>query len=241
MVSAALVLLIAGVYIFAISSPTSTQFQMMPTPAPNTSNSNQIISVALIAAAAIALVAAISYFIYSRKPRRENAELEMPDWACSAKNRGDALQTQTEPARPFEAFLCYKKSSGRDYADHLKSGLEEIGVHTFEDCKDIPLTVDTEESWSRFRDKALRESKYFILVMTPGFDLSSEVIKEVGLARKQGGKTFVFFRHRSMGRKIVLNLGDEVLDIGQLEQVSFESKEELLRLSISILYKTLHQ
>jgi hypothetical protein len=43
-----------------------------------------------------------------------------------------------EEAKPFEVFLCYQKSSGKDYADHLKTGLEEVGLHTFEDCKDIP-------------------------------------------------------------------------------------------------------
>jgi hypothetical protein len=40
-----------------------------------------------------------------------------------------------------------------------------------------------------------------------------------------------------MGRNIVVNLGDEVLDIGKLEQVSFETKEELLRLAHDILLK----
>jgi hypothetical protein len=71
--------------------------------------------------------------------------------------------------------------------------------------------------------------------MTPGFDLSSEVVIEISMARKQANKTFIFFRHRSMGRRIIVNLGAEVLDIGKLEQVSFESKEELLRLAINIL------
>ncbi len=41
-----------------------------------------------------------------------------------------------------------------------------------------------------------------------------------------------------MGRNIVVNLGDEVLDIGRLEQVSFETKEELLRIAHNILLKT---
>jgi hypothetical protein len=68
--------------------------------------------------------------------------------------------------------------------------------------------------------------------------LSREVVNEISMARKQANKTFVFFRHRSMGRKIVLNLGDEILDIGKLEQVSFENKEELLRLAHNILMKT---
>ena len=117
----------------------------------------------------------------------------------------------------------------------MKAGLEELGLHTFEDCKDIPQTVDTEEGWAKVRDKALEESKFFVLIMTPGFNLSSEVTKEISMARKQGNKTFVYFRHRSMGRNIVVNLGNEVLDIGKLEQVSFESKEELLRLAHNIL------
>lgn len=76
-----------------------------------------------------------------------------------------------------------------------------------------------------------------LFYMTPGFDLSSEVVKEIIMARKQTNKIFVFFRHRNMGRKIVVNLGNEMLYIGQLEQVSFESKEELLRLAINILKK----
>ncbi len=131
-----------------------------------------------------------------------------------------------------------QKESGKDYADHLKVGLEELGLHSFEDCKDIPRTVDNEDGWACDRDKALEESKYFVLVITPGFNLSSEIVKEIGMARKQGNKTFVFFRHRSMGRNIVVNLGDEVLDIGKLEQVSFETKEELLRLAHDILLKS---
>ncbi len=41
-----------------------------------------------------------------------------------------------------------------------------------------------------------------------------------------------------MGRNIVVNLGNEILDIGKLEQVSFETKEELLRLASNILLKS---
>ena len=38
-----------------------------------------------------------------------------------------------------------------------------------------------------------------------------------------------------MKRNITIDLGTEILDIGKLEQVSFESKEELLRLALNIL------
>lgn len=230
--------LLTGVHSFANSNTNLAQAQMMPTTiptsTPSTSTNNQTITIISIAAAilAIALIAVALYVIYSRKQKKQ------PHVYTSRITQTSPMQPRKEENKPFEVFLCYKKSSGKDYADHLKAGLDEVGLHTFEDCKDIPLTVDTEEGWARLRDKALSESKYFVLIMTPGFDLSSEVVKEIGMARKQANKTFVFFRHRSMGRKIVVNLGDEVLDIGQLEQVSFESKEELLRLAINILLKS---
>ncbi len=242
-------LLISGLYQFANSNANlvraqmpSTMPSMFPTTTPTTSPSNMDQAMILLTAiiiVAIALIAMLLYVLYSRNLRRRkqltgytHADRSIPP---------PTVEPQTpaakEETKPFQAFLCYKKSSGKDYADHLKAGLEEVGIHTFEDCKDIPQTVTTEEGWARIRDKALSESKFFLLIMTPGFDLSSEVVKEIGMARKQPNKTFVFFRHRSMGRKIAVNLGDEVLDIGQLEQVSFESKEELLRLAINILLK----
>ncbi len=93
---------------------------------------------------------------------------------------GLKIDSSDKVSLPFEVFLCYKKSSGRDYADHLKSGLEELGLHTFEDCKDIPQTVDTEEGWACSRDRALEESKYFVVILTPGFELSREVVNEIG-------------------------------------------------------------
>ena len=242
-------LLFTGVYLFASSNANFAQAQMMPTVMPTTPqtatptpNNNQTITTLLIAitVVAIALIAALLILIYFRKQRRKAEPQSIPQVYTSKSTQTPPLTPQIsskEESKPFEVFLCYKKSSGKDYADHLKAGLEEVGLHTFEDCKDIPLAVDSEKCWSGFRDKALTESKYFILIMTPGFDLSSEVVKELALARKQSNKTFVFFRHRSMGRKIRVDLGGEVLDIGQLEQVSFESKEELLRLAINILQK----
>jgi hypothetical protein len=34
----------------------------------------------------------------------------------------------------------------------------------------------------------LEESKYFVLIMTPGFNLSPEVVKEISMARKKPAK-----------------------------------------------------
>jgi hypothetical protein len=212
-----------------------------PTPTPASTANNGVILLGLIGAAIIVAIAAIAiYYFYSKNKNKRIEPVSEPK-STTVMEKTSTCDTKTETrnkdTRPFTVFLCYKKSSGKDYADHLKNGLEELGLHTFEDCKDIPLTVETEEGWARTRDKALEESKFFVLIMTPGFELSPEVVKEIGMARKQGNKTFVFFRHRSMKRNIVVNLGNEILDIGKLEQVSFESKEELMRLAHNIILK----
>jgi hypothetical protein len=140
-------------------------------------------------------------------------------------------------SHPFDIFICHKKSSGKDFADHLKAGLEELGFHAFLDSKDIPKTTDGKEEWIAIRDQALKESKTFILIITPGFDLSQEVRNELALARSFGDKQFIYFRHRDLGRKIIVDLGPEKVDLGRQEQVSFETKEELLRLAHGILCK----
>jgi len=140
--------------------------------------------------------------------------------------------------KPFDVFLCHKKSSGKDFADHLKAGLEELGYHTFLDSKDIPKITDGKEEWIQIRDQALRESRTFILLMTPGFELSQEVRNELKLARAVGNKCFIYFRHRDLGRKIIIDLENEKVDLGRQEQVSFETKEELLRLAHGILLKS---
>lgn len=140
--------------------------------------------------------------------------------------------------RPFDVFICYKKSSGKDFAEHLKAGLEELGYHTFLDSKDIPKVTDGKEEWIQIRDQALKESGTFVLMITPGFDLSQEVKNELKLARELGGKQFIYFRHRDLGRRIIVELENEKVDLGRQEQVSFETKEELLRLAHGILSKT---
>lgn len=235
-VPAVLLLIVAGIYLL-INSNTTPATMMNP------SNNNLIIALFLIAIAIAISITIILYFVLSRKgksEKRTTIDASNKDNLVKPKEslvETEKRETKEKSSRPFDVFLCYKKSSGRDYADHLKTGLEELGLHTFEDCKDIPQTVNTEEGWAMVRDKALEDSKFFVLIMTPGFNLSSEVVKEISMARKYSDKTFVFFRHRSMGRKIFVDLGDEILDIGKLEQVSFDTKEELLRLAHNILLK----
>jgi hypothetical protein len=239
-VTSILLLLVVGVYFLLNSNANGVSGMMGGVP---TTTNYGVIALVLISIAITISIAIVLYFVYSKKEKNERTKIETLSIMNLARIEG-SLSTGSEKVlargggtKTFDIFLCYKKSSGKDYADHLKTGLEELGLRTFEDCIDIPQTVDTEEGWAKVRDKALEESKYFVLMMTPGFNLSPEVIKEISMARKQANKTFVYFRHRSMGRNIAVNLGNEILDVGKLEQVSFETKEELLRLAHSILLK----
>ena len=134
--------------------------------------------------------------------------------------------------------FAIKKVQEKILLNTLKAGLEELGYHSFLDSKDIPKITDGREEWVDIRDRALRESKTFILIITPGFDLSQEVKNELKLARAVGSKKFIYFRHRDLARKIIVDLENEKVDLGRQEQVSFETKEELLRLAHGILLRT---
>jgi tetratricopeptide (TPR) repeat protein len=176
-------------------------------------------------------VCMLAPLILSANPAKNQPHIEQPQ----NKVQFDKQKTDKQTAKPFDVFLCYKKSSGKDFADHLKAGLEELGFHTFQDSKDIPMITGNEDKWDQIRDNALIESPVFILLMTPGFELSYEVVKEINMARKAGDKKFVFFRIRSMGRKFSIKLDNEIFETGKQEQISFETKEELLRLAHNIL------
>jgi len=137
--------------------------------------------------------------------------------------------------KPFDAFICYKRNSGEDFAEHLKRGLEELGVHTFLDTKDIPGKFKGTQKWIDMRDKAVVESKVLLLVITPGFDKSLEIRKELSLARKDEEKEFVYFRHKDLAPNLKIVLVNEELDLAKQQQVPFDTKHELLRKAHSIL------
>jgi hypothetical protein len=139
---------------------------------------------------------------------------------------------------PFDVFICYKRNSGEDLAEHLKAGLEEWGIHAFLDTKDINEKFKGTEDWTKTRDRAVIESKRFLLVITAGFELSPEIKKELSLAREYANKEFVYFRHKDLkpNLKIILNNGE--LDLGKQQQTPFETKQELLRKAHSILMES---
>jgi hypothetical protein len=138
---------------------------------------------------------------------------------------------------PFLAFICYRRDSGEDFAEHLKNWLEEFQLRTFLDVTDIPGQFKGTQKWVNIRDKAIRECKIFILVITPGFESSEEIKKEFRLAKKSSDKVFVCFRHKDVARNLCLNLGNEKVELSNYQQISFDTKEDLLRKAYKVLIK----
>jgi len=153
----------------------------------------------------------------------------------AARPLKSSAKTTRADAIPFDVFICYKRVSGEDFAEHLKAGLEELGVRTFLDTKDIPEKFKGTEKWTDARDKAVVESKTFLLILTPGFELSPEIKKELSLARKYANKEFVYFRHRDLTPSIKIILENEELDLRKQQQISFDTKNDLLRKAYRVL------
>lgn len=135
----------------------------------------------------------------------------------------------------WDVFICYKRISGEDFAEALKKILEECHVHAFLDIKDIPSRFRGTEKWSDARDNAVVKCKVFVLIMTAGFDSSTEVKKELTLARSIPDKLFTYFRHKDLppSQKIVLK--NEVVDLGTQQQHSFGTSNDLVRTAHKIL------
>lgn len=136
---------------------------------------------------------------------------------------------------PFDAFICYKRNTAEDFAEHLKKGLEENGVHAFLDTKDLPENAKGMEEWIEARNRAVIESKTFFFVITVGFDKSPEIIKELTLARRSGNKEFVYLRHKDLSPNLAITLENETLDLSRQQQVSFDTRADLLRKVLDIL------
>jgi len=63
-----------------------------------------------------------------------------------------------------DIFISYEKSMGKEYADHIRTVLEETGFKTFLDNRDIEIGAE----WLKKIEKAIDECSIFILILTEG-------------------------------------------------------------------------
>jgi hypothetical protein len=146
-----------------------------------------------------------------------------------SKTRGEkALAKRGKETHEFTFFICYRQDTSSDFALHLKQGLEREGIHAFLDVVDIPKILRNSDKWWEYRDEALRNSDVFLLLITIGIEHSPEVLKEVTLARNHK-KKFMYLRHSELPPDVEVNLENERVNLKDFNQISFESKEDLLR------------
>jgi len=149
------------------------------------------------------------------------------DWGMermSQKSRG------TEPhwARRYDVFIAYRRDTGLDFARHLKSGLEREHIPAFLDIVDIPKEFKGRQTWIRTRNGAIKRTKKFLLIITNGIQTSRELKEEITIAQ-DNNKTFMLYRHYTLNPQITIALEREKMNLNDFQQVSFSSKEDLLR------------
>ena len=128
----------------------------------------------------------------------------------------------------YEIFICYKRYSGDDFAERLKNALAENSISAFIDIKDIPNEFKSKEKWFQCRDQAIKNCTTFLMIVTAGFESSPEVIKEIKLA-KNYDRTFMIFRWKNLEKDIIINLGDELFQLKDFQQIPFSTTGELVR------------
>ena len=161
------------------------------------------------------------------------------DWKNHDWNRELMIQKAgkgTEPywARRYEVFIAYRRDTGLDFARHLKSGLERERISAFLDVADIPKEFKGKQTWIKTRNESIKKSEKFLLMATQGIETSHELKKEMQIAR-DSNKIFLVFRHQTLNPQMTINLETEKMNLGDFQQISFESKEDLLRKVLTAL------
>jgi len=136
-----------------------------------------------------------------------------------------------EKLSEYQFFICYTRDSAEDLALHLWNGLEKREISAFLDLKNIPKKAKNIEWW-KFRDDALRNSATVILIITHGFEKSEEVKKEISLALDED-KDFLLLRYSDLDKNVIVVLKDKEVNLGEYNQIVFDTKEELLRKVLS--------
>jgi hypothetical protein len=136
----------------------------------------------------------------------------------------------------YTFFISYRRDTGKDFATHLKEGLEREKVHAFLDIADVPSISTNNSEWWRCTYEALIISDVFLLIMTDGIENSDEASREILLAM-EAQKMFMLFRHQGLPRRVEISLNGRKLNLGNYSQIGFETKEDLLRQVLRSLAK----
>lgn len=138
-------------------------------------------------------------------------------------------------AQTYDIFIAYKRRTGKSFAQYLKGCLTEEGYRAFLDTTDIPKEFEGTEKWFEVRDEAIRNSKRFLLIITIAIESAEEVAKELVLARSVPNMKFIYARHDVLKPQIQIGFKNEIIDLGEGNQVPFSTDDDLARKVLQIL------
>jgi|LGVF01.1.fsa_nt_gb hypothetical protein len=130
-----------------------------------------------------------------------------------------------------KVFICYETTTGLDYAKHLKEALEKTDRSAFVAKEDIKKG----EEGQKVIDEAIGACKYFVVIVTLlALDFSREVKREIVLADSLPHlkRNIISCKEKSVDMSELYKLAR----ISELQQIDFESKEELARKVITEIH-----
>jgi len=137
----------------------------------------------------------------------------------------------------YSVTISYYQRTGSEFANHLKDGLEDVGIKTFLDARDIPKTVESgSDKWRSYINRAIIESNKFILIMTFGFNTRNEVIRELVFSWNNK-KDVILCKDINLPKdQMIIRMEGKEIDLSELEYILFTDKEDLLRKVGGILF-----
>lgn len=137
-------------------------------------------------------------------------------------------------SKPKKAFISFCHVSGNDFAYHLNKGLSKNDIPTFYSDESIRMG----ENWEEEIVKNVKESTFAILIMTPGYDNSRIIRREISIALEY--RKLLAFKHKGLDEKhLCVELTSDytkqeldkpvVIDFTKEQIAVFDTKEDLLR------------
>jgi len=127
-----------------------------------------------------------------------------------------------------KVFICYETTTGLGYAKHLREALRKMDRPAFVADEDIKKG----EMWREIIDEAIKECKYFIVIVIFPALKSEEVEREINRAQSFK-KTIIPCKEKQVYRSWLSYLPV----ISELHQIEFEDKNELANKVISEILK----
>jgi hypothetical protein len=146
------------------------------------------------------------------------------------EDRRETYALSGETIVKYDLFISYYSGTGGDFAKFLKTKLRDFGVNAFLDTEDIPKTVkDDTDEWRNWVDKAIANSKRFVLLMTWGFNTRPEILRELKVAQENSIER-IHLKHVGIDNtNLIMKIGDETLDLSKFQYVEFSDEPDLLR------------